>query len=46
MVLREWIIDYFIGEVDEVTESDEFMFYVYMLSIPLLVLVIFLIILF
>ena len=44
--MRTWIIDYFIGEPDEVTESDEFMFYAIMGSPVLIAAVVFLIILF
>lgn len=44
--MRDWVIDYFIGEPEEVTESDEFMFYAIMSSPLLIGLVVFLIILF
>lgn len=44
--MRTWIIDYFIGDPEEVTESDEFMFYVIMSSPLLIGLFVFLIILF
>lgn len=30
MVLRNWIIDYFIGEVEEVSKEEEIGFYVVM----------------
>lgn len=44
--MRDKLIDYFIGEPEEVTESEEFMFYVIMASPVLIGLVTFLIILF
>lgn len=38
MVLRNWMIDYFIGEVDEVTRGQEIGFYAVM-SMPVVLFV-------